>query len=157
LAVHDPVAISLKGGAQRAVILGALAPRRVRASRQRRLPALLLLADALGEARRHHVLLARDAHRPILVSRAPRALTPCDDSPSPAPVLPFRAPRMRSEGPRPFAPRYRPAVTSSDRWPASAACAHDARASPRSPARPAPECDRAPQEPRRGCARAPAS
>ena len=64
LAVHDPVAVALKGRTQGAIVLRPHPARRVGARRERREPPLLLLADTGRKLRRDGVLGARDAHSP---------------------------------------------------------------------------------------------
>ena len=80
LAVHDPVAVALEGGAQGAVRLLALADSRVRAGGKRREQPLLLLAPALREGACHEILLTGEAHPWILPARTGRDRLSARDS-----------------------------------------------------------------------------
>ena len=70
LAVHDPVAVALQGGAQRAVRLGDRALGRVGARRERRELLLLPGAAARGEALRDGARCGGGVHASILAATA---------------------------------------------------------------------------------------
>ncbi len=146
LAVHDPVAIALKRGAQRAVLLLARALRRVGARRERGERVILLSADTRRECGGDGAGTGGDAHQSIWVP-PPAAVTLSARAASRrvrSPCGPSGASPSSHPGPRRTRPRRRRARAGPEPRPSRCAGPRHARAATRR------------RRPRRTAGRAPA-